>query len=55
LNYCHNFQNNFYLGGLAEYVVKDLLKGHRVVRVGGGRYVRYRLVPLSPAPPTDSP
>ncbi len=30
---------------LKVHVVNNLLKGHRLERVGGGKYTRYRLVP----------
>lgn len=45
LNYCHEPQKDWFVGRREEYVVMNLLKGHRAVRVGAGKYVRYKLVP----------
>jgi hypothetical protein len=46
LNYCQNPNLGYWANRLAEYVLIKLLKGHRVVRVGAGKYVRYKLVPI---------
>ncbi len=51
LDYCQKPQTD----RSAEYVVKELLKGHRVVRVGAGKYVRYKLIPVPPDLPPGLP
>jgi hypothetical protein len=48
LDYCHKPQTDRFRARMAETIVNDLLKGHRVVRVGAGKYVRYRLVTVPP-------
>ena len=48
LDYCHKPETRSWSKHRSDYVVKELLKGHRVVRVGAGKYVRYKLIPVPP-------
>ena len=46
MKYCHLSDSGWRRKQKSDYIVNNLLKGHRLVRVGSGRYVLYRLVPV---------